>query len=103
MGLRKPNTGAGGSGFDPRTVQAVWQKAQPVPGYNSTEFRKDTCGWWMLRSAYGSTDSEYGWEIDHIRPVALGGSDDLANLQPLHWKNNRSKGDSYPKWYCAVS
>jgi 5-methylcytosine-specific restriction endonuclease McrA len=42
--------------------------------------------------------SEGGWEIDHIVPVSLGGSDDLDNLQPLWWKNNRRKGDNYPWW-----
>ena len=26
-----------------------------------------------------------------------GGSDNIKNLQPLHWKENRSKGDKYPK------
>ena len=37
-----------------------------------------------------------GWEIDHIKPVARGGSDDLSNLQPLYWETNRNKGDQYP-------
>jgi hypothetical protein len=35
--------------------------------------------------------------------VAKGGSDDLANLQPLQWQNNRTKGDTWPQgWSCAV-
>ena len=64
--------------------------------------RKDACGAWMRRDHHGRTDSEYGWEVDHVRPVAEGGSDHLANLQPLQWQNNRHKGDSYPNWTCAV-
>jgi 5-methylcytosine-specific restriction endonuclease McrA len=47
----------------------------------------------MKFSDYGCI-SKYGWEIDHIIPVACHGSDLLTNLQPLYWKNNRRKGDS---------
>ncbi len=55
----------------------------------------------MQRSKHGQI-VQYGWEIDHIKPVALGGSDDLSNLQPLQWENNRTKGDEYPHKTCAV-
>jgi 5-methylcytosine-specific restriction endonuclease McrA len=48
---------------------------------------------------YGITDSKHGWEVDHIIPVSKGGTDDLSNLQPLQWDNNRKKGDTYP-WNC---
>ncbi|KUG25132.1 hypothetical protein ASZ90_005048 [hydrocarbon metagenome] len=43
----------------------------------------------------------YGWEIDHIIPLSLGGTDDIANLQPLHWENNRKKSDNL-EWSCAI-
>lgn len=71
--------------FDDKTVEQVWQKASIVQGVNPAEWRKDQCTAWIQRAKYGSRDSAYGWEIDHIQP---GASDDLANLRPLHWKNN---------------
>lgn len=36
-------------------------------------------------------------EVDHIRPVARGGSDDLDNLQTLCFDCNRGKSDSYDR------
>jgi 5-methylcytosine-specific restriction endonuclease McrA len=55
----------------------------------------------MQRSKYGQT-TQFGWEIDHTRPVSKGGTDDLANLQPLQWENNRHKGDDYPDGSCKT-
>ena len=50
----------------------------------------------MSRNQYGNRDSQYGWEIDHIRPVANGGSDEISNLRPLQWENNAAKQDGRP-------
>ena len=57
----------------------------------------------MIYSLYGKTESDYGWEIDHIRPKSMMGSDFISNLQPLQWQNNRSKGDNYPSFETVVS
>lgn len=99
------NESARGGAFSEETKRAVWNKGQVVPGYNPNYVRKDVCNAWIEWDKYGDvTPGGYGWEIDHIKPVAAGGGDELSNLQPLQWQNNRRKGDDYPAYnFCAVS
>ena len=80
------------------TIQTVWEKGDVVQGYDPARWRKDQCGAWIGRAAYGDRDSIYGWEIDHISP---GGSDAIGNLRPLQWKNNADKSDGRLK--CNVT
>ena len=96
------NTTADGGMFTLATIMAVWCKAQIIPGQDPSQYRKDSCGAWMAFCEYGC-GGEMGWEVDHIRPVVAGGDDELRNLQPLHWKNNRNKGDNYPSWSCSLA
>lgn len=101
--MRGRNVTRRGTPFSQSTINAVWRKGNPVAGYDSAKYRKDRCGAWIERAEYGNTGAKRGWEVDHMQPVSQGGSDDLANLQPLQWENNRLKGDDYPDWYCAVA
>jgi hypothetical protein len=99
---RNPSTNSGGRSFDEATINAVWAKGLIVPGTNGNVRRKDACGAWIDRQKYGDTAaSGTGWEIDHIVPVAHGGGDQLSNLQPLQWQNNRAKSDG--PLVCAVA
>ena len=84
-----------GEQFWQSLVEAVWEKGQVVPGWDPNLFRADACGAMMMKSAYGQT-TDWGWEIDHIKPLSKGGCDDLDNLQPLQWENNRRKSDQWP-------
>lgn len=74
----------------------AWIKGRPIPNFDPTEWRRDAHGSAMRYWDYGNRDSQYGWEIDHVVPLARGGTDVFDNLQPLHWKNNCRKSDSLP-------
>jgi hypothetical protein len=99
---RATNTDRHGRGFDVNTRRLVWAKAMVATGYDPNQVRKDVCGKLIQWVEYGNQQSAYGWHIDHIKPVAAGGGDELGNLQPLQWRNNIVKGDKYPNWSCAA-
>jgi 5-methylcytosine-specific restriction endonuclease McrA len=70
---------------------AVWNKASTVRGYNPDTHRKDPAGNIIYYGSHGK-DSQMGWNIDHIKPQAKGGSDALRNLQALQSTANKSYG-----------
>lgn len=105
-GARKPGSKRDGGSWDRDTLTKVWNKAALRPGYDASQFRLDACGAIIEWTKYGDvTENGTGWEVDHIRAVANGGSDDLSNLQALQWQNNRHKSDNpwNPSTCCKVS
>lgn len=85
--------------FSKTVVDAVWKRYA-----GDRQFAKDVADAWIDRDKYGQTDHlGEGWEIDHIIPVSKGGTDDISNLRPLQWENNRSKSDNYSPWKSAVT
>ncbi len=98
---RNFNTDRSGNSFSVATKILVWIKGETNSEYDPKYFRRDACGALIEWVQYGST-TIHGWEIDHIRTVANHGGDELSNLQPLQWENNRTKGDSTSLNYCKV-
>jgi 5-methylcytosine-specific restriction endonuclease McrA len=92
---RKSNTDINGKPFAKTKVGEVWRKGKKYQNKNIDVWRKDAFGNPIKNSAYGNTRSNFGWEVDHVRPVAKGGTDAISNLQPLQWKANRQKSDTY--------
>ncbi|MEQ9444395.1 MAG: HNH endonuclease signature motif containing protein [Rhodospirillaceae bacterium] len=83
---------------DEALKRSVFNKGKVIPDYDNSVWRRDKCGHAIKYSEHGK-QGKFGWEIDHVKPVAKGGSDELSNLQPLWWTTNREKGDTYP-WNC---
>ena len=67
-----------------QTKQRIWSKALEVPWSDPSLVRKDRHGYLMRYSDYGDRSSAFGWEIDPLIPVALGGPEDEWNLEPLN-------------------
>ena len=81
--------------YSEQTLDQIFSKGQKIAGKNPDLYRIDTAGNEMYRYSYGKT-SAMGWNVDHKRPVAKGGSDSMRNLQPMNSRENSRKGDKYP-------
>ncbi len=103
MAFRSPNTTRQGGSFSESIKIATWNKAHTILGINPGIRRIDACGAPIDWSQFGNTtEGGTGWEIDHIIPVAQEGGDEISNLQPLQWQNNRCKSDSLTNAYCVM-
>jgi hypothetical protein len=86
--------GLGGLGttFTEARKLAVWAKGEIIQGFDPAVWRRDAFGSVMRYGDYGDRNLTNGWEIDHIHPSALLGSDDISNLRPLNCTNNAGLG-----------
>lgn len=92
---RTPGTNRAGVDFPVSTQEKVWRKGEIIAGEDPAKWRRDAMGSRIRRDAYYEA-SIHGWEIDHVMPVSAGGSDNLTNLRPLQWENNRLKNETWP-------
>ncbi len=99
---RKPNTNRQGNAFTDLDKATAWYKLRAAIGYPSEQYRLDACGQLIRWADYGNTNVSTGWEIDHIIPVAHGGTDLPQNLQALQWQTNRRKSDNVNINYCLI-
>lgn len=60
-----------------------------------SEYRLDDFGA-IIKKSDRESGGKFGWTLDHIFPVSLGGGDDLLNLRLLHWRNNQLKKNDFP-------
>ena len=76
--------------------RSVWATTRPLNALTASYYPAgsafDEEGSVICFSHYGKCDSQYGWEIDHRTPTALGGLNVSSNLRALHWKSNRRHG-----------
>lgn len=71
---------------------AAWGQCKLADGLlGAFGYRIDAFGNLIRLDDFGK-QTEYGWEVDHTIPLAIGGQDSLANVRALHWHANRSLG-----------
>jgi len=86
-----------------KQIDALWEMATPDSSLRDpNEFRKDFAGAWIRRDQFGSR-SPLGWTASRIKPIIKGGTDDMENLMPCHWRNKMMKGANYPEFQSVVS
>ncbi|MGI9345871.1 MAG: HNH endonuclease, partial [Gammaproteobacteria bacterium] len=70
--------------------EIVWLLAKEIPNKDPDQIREDAYGNEIHCDQYRK-QTEYGWEVGHIKPRALGGSDHIRNLQAVHTNSRRHK------------
>ena len=75
------------------SIKELWNER-----YGNQESVLDYAGRLMLKSACGNPNSSFHPTIDHIRPIALGGTDTKKNIVICHCKTNEEKSYHFPHW-----
>ncbi len=70
----------------------VWDKGAKIRNKNPAVYRRDSKRNEIRYASYGA-DTDLGWQIDHVIPLAKNGPDTLKNKQPLQTAANRKKSD----------
>jgi hypothetical protein len=52
----------------------------------------------MFRNAYGASEAKFGWNIHHIIPKSLGGTDEIENLICTNIETNEAAGNKTTFW-----
>lgn len=75
-------------------IDFVWNLAPTSAGEDPAKVRRCgcRCGKKIVKSQR-TRDKDHAWEVDHTFPHSKGGSDNIANWKPLHWKCNAAKSN----------
>jgi len=57
-----------------KQIDMAWDKTRSIKGKNPETWGRDAQGNKIRRPSYG-TQGRFGWELDHKKPKAKGGSD----------------------------
>ena len=79
----------------PECKKKVWAKATKIEGKNPMMWRLCGITGKVLKYTDHGKPTKYGWDIDHLIPRSIGGSDHLSNLKAVNYKVNRSQGASF--------
>lgn len=86
------------NGFTLEAIEKAWEKARMVDGFDPNMFRQDACGAWIQKDMFSQPGSMFGWGVDMILPLSMGGSPIEENIRALNYRNLMSKGNDYPSY-----